>query len=427
MGTRRARLGARLPRTDRGRGTMERILREAEAVFRERGYEAASVSAICRRVGLAQGTFYLYFAGKEDVYVRLVEGLQNRIVAKLRASIADELNPRARLLGAYGVLLDFITENAGLFQVFREAEFVRPEIPMRLYATVCDELAQAVEKGIREGEFRPADPDIVAYAVLGAVFFLALRYVVWGDGVVPAQARRTGSDLIVRGIDCCPSEALPVLPGRGPTERGEKVSPPAAEGAEGGEVTRRTLLRAAERAFGQAGFHRTTVATITYLAGVGQGTFYLHFPSKVAVFSELVREIGRGFRRQQSVAVAGCTDRRSAEAVGLRSFLDWVRDHPGAYRILREAEFVDEGVGKGYYTRLAEGYRRGLAAAMERGEIRRCDAESLAYALLGMSHLSGQRWVLWEEASRRAEDVLPALVDFILRGVARTEGRPRQP
>lgn len=414
----------RLPRTERGRETLERILGSAEEVFRERGYEAASVSAICRRTGLAQGTFYLYFASKEDVYVRLVEGLQNRIVARLRASIADESNPRARLLGAYGALLDFISENPTLFQVFREAEFVRPEIPMRLYATVCGELAQAVEEGIREGEFRPVDPDIVAYAVLGAVFFLSLRYVVWGDGEVPACARHAGSELIFHGIDGCPSNALPVLPGRGPTS-GQKANPEEAEGGEGGEVTRRTLLRAAERAFGQAGFHRTTVATITYLAGVGQGTFYLHFPSKVAVFNELVQEIGRGFRRQQSVAVAGCADRRSAEEVGLRSFLDWVREHPGAYRILREAEFVDEGVGKGYYTRLAEGYRRGLAAAMERGEIRRCNAESLTYVLLGIAHLSGQRWALWEEASRRAEDVLPSLVDFILRGVGGAKGLPR--
>ncbi|MCX7750816.1 MAG: TetR/AcrR family transcriptional regulator [Candidatus Bipolaricaulota bacterium] len=189
------------------------------------------------------------------------------------------------------------------------------------------------------------------------------------------------------------------------------------EGAEGGEATRRALLRAAERAFGQAGFHRTTISTITYLAGVGQGTFYLHFPSKVAIFNELVREIGRGFRRRQTLAVAPYRDRRVVEVEGLRSFLHWVRDHPGAYRIVREAEFVDEGVGRWYYTRLAEGYAQGLAAAMERGEIRRLDPEALTYVLLGAAHLSGQRWALWE-AGGPADRVLPDLAALVLGGIA---------
>lgn len=374
-----------LPRTARGRDTMERLLRGAEEVFRQRGYEGASVSAICRHVGVAQGTFYLYFASKEDVYVRLVEELQTRLLGRLRAARTGG-SPVQQLLRSYDALLDGVVENAGLVQVFREAEFVRPEIPMRFYATLCGELAQVVEEGIAAGSFRKLDPEVVAYGVLGAVLFLSLRFVLWGDGDVSASARSVGADFIRSGIA---DRRVPLPPwsprGEVPTQAGPGA--PAGD-LEGGEATRQALLRAAERAFGQAGFHKTTVSTITYLAGVGQGTFYLHFPSKVAIFNELVREISRGFRRRQSLAVAPFPDRRLAEVEGLRSFFQWVRDHPGAYRIVREAEFVDEGVGKWYYTRLAEGYVRGLSAAMDRGEIRRSDPEALAYVLLGVAHLA---------------------------------------
>ncbi|MFZ2349790.1 MAG: TetR/AcrR family transcriptional regulator [Candidatus Bipolaricaulis anaerobius] len=407
---------SRLPRTDRGRATRERLLHGAEEVFRERGYKAASVSAICRRAGLAQGTFYLYFVSKEEVYVNLVEALQNDLVATLRSSTAPNPDPRAQLIGAYDALLDFISENAGLFQVFREAEFVRPEIPKRFYAAVCAELISVLEAGIAAGAFRDLDPEVVAYAVLGAVFFLAVRYVMWEGRAIPPEARRVGADLIRQGIA---GDRSPIKYGGEPASGSvqDSAAAPSPQGLEGGEATRHALLIAAERAFGQAGFHQTTISTITYLAGVGQGTFYIHFPSKVAIFSELVRKINREFRHQQSIAVAGCADRCSAEAVGLRAFLRWIRDHPGAYRIVREAEFVDEDVGKWYYTRLAEGYARGLAAAMERGEIRCCDIEALTYALLGVAHLSGQRWALWEEAHRPAEDVVPSLIWFILYGV----------
>ncbi|MCR4391184.1 MAG: TetR/AcrR family transcriptional regulator [Candidatus Acetothermia bacterium] len=408
--------GGRLPRTARGLETMARLLRGAEEVFRERGYEDASVSAICRRVGVAQGTFYLYFASKEEAYVRLVKELQSRLLAHLRRAGGGG-DPGDRLLRAYDALLNGVVENAGLVQVFREAEFVSPEIPMRLYATLCEELAQAVRAGVVAGSFREVDPEVVAYGILGAVLFLSLRFAIWGKGKVPAGARRVGADFIRLGIA---DRRTPLLPGPPGEEipAGERGSGPAAE-VEGGEATRQALLHAAERAFGQAGFHRTTVSTITYLAGVGQGTFYLHFPSKVAIFNELVREISREFRRRQSLAAAPYSDRRMAEVEGLRSFFHWVRDHPGAYRIVREAEFVDEGVGQWYYTRLAQGYVRGLSAAMDRGEIRRCDPEALAYLLLGVAHLSGQRWVLWEGARRPPEEALRSLGEFILWGVER--------
>jgi len=402
---------------------MERILRGAEEVFRERGYEAASVSVICRRVGLAQGTFYLYFVNKEEVYVRLVEDLQNKLIARLRVAIATDPDPCARLLNAYNALLDCITDNVGLFQVFREAEFVRPEIPMRFYAAACAELGNIVRAGIAEAIFRNLDAEVVAYAILGAVFFLSLRFVIWGEGAVPPVARRVGADLILRGIS---GGSGPIGDGERPSPAPSRLGKAVREDLEGGEATRRALLVAAERAFGQAGFHGTTVSTITYLAGVGQGTFYLHFPSKVAIFSELVREISREFRHRQSIAVAPCADRRTVEAEGLHSFLRWVRDHRGAYRILREAEFVDEGVGKWYYTRLAQGYARGLAAGMDRGEIRRCDPEAVAYALLGIGHFAGQRWELWGGA-RAAEEVLPDLVSLVLYGVLAGADAPDDP
>lgn len=408
--------GDRLPRTARGWETLENLLRGAETVFRERGYEAASVSAICRQAGLAQGTFYLYFANKEDAYVRLVESLQNQLVARLRAAVSAASNPLVGLRSAYDVLLDCFSENADLFQVFREAEFVRQEIPTRFYGAVCGELIGIVKAGVATGTFRDLDPEVVAYAVLGAVLFLCLRFAVWGGNGIPQDVRQVGMDLILHGI-AADSRRIEAQESPWPAGSWSGKPAPSSDEPEGGAATRRALLAAAERAFGEAGFHGTTVSTITYVAGVGQGTFYLYFPNKVAIFTELVREISREFRRRQTLAVAHCVDRTAAEVEGLRSFLRWVREHPGAYRIVREAEFVDEGVGKWYYTRLAEGYARGLAAAMDRGEIRRCDPEVLGYVLVGIAHFSGQKWALWEEANRPAEEVLPALIEFILHGV----------
>lgn len=54
------------------------------------------------------------------------------------------------------------------------------------------------------------------------------------------------------------------------------------------ETTRTHILKAAERAFAQYGFDSSGVAEICQAAGVSKGAFYYHFPSKQAVFLELL-------------------------------------------------------------------------------------------------------------------------------------------
>lgn len=55
-----------------------------------------------------------------------------------------------------------------------------------------------------------------------------------------------------------------------------------------GEECRARLLAAAAHEFAQHGYHETKVSTIVADAGVSQPTFYFYFPSKEAIFAELV-------------------------------------------------------------------------------------------------------------------------------------------
>src|SRR5947209_6409204 len=73
------------PATARGMRTRQELLSAAEVAFGERGYEAASISEITQRAGVAQGTFYVYFADKRSLFVELVDELSVR----LRRSLAD--------------------------------------------------------------------------------------------------------------------------------------------------------------------------------------------------------------------------------------------------------------------------------------------------------------------------------------------------
>lgn len=184
-----------------------------------------------------------------------------------------------------------------------------------------------------------------------------------------------------------------------------------------GEATRKKLLGAAERLFGREGYHRTSVAGITREAGVGHGTFYLYFESKEEIFRELVHHLSHELRSTIARAVEGLEHRLEVERVGFRTFFRFAREHRNLYRIVHEAESVDPSLARWYYERIGRGYAEGLRAAMEAGEIRRLDPEAVAYALAGIGHMLGVRWVLWEEREP-PEPWMETLLSFLRDGLA---------
>ncbi|KLU63170.1 putative HTH-type transcriptional regulator YvdT [Peptococcaceae bacterium CEB3] len=189
-----------------------------------------------------------------------------------------------------------------------------------------------------------------------------------------------------------------------------------------GEATRLKLLSAAEEVIGSKGYFRTSVVDITLKAGVAQGTFYVYFPGKQDIFEQLVRDLSHNLRREVSQALVGAQGRREAEEKGLAAFFSYVKKHRNLYRIVQEAEFVDEELYKWYYRRLAKGYVHGLQAAMEKGEFRPLDAETVAYALMGIADALGMRWILWEEKDV-PKSVINDAMTMIMEGLSAREGR----
>lgn len=190
-----------------------------------------------------------------------------------------------------------------------------------------------------------------------------------------------------------------------------------------GQRTRGKVLAAAEAVFGEMGYERASIVEITRAAGVAQGTFYVYFPSKKAVFVELVWELNRKLRKSLRMATDALVnpDRFELERVGALTFLRFVQEHENLYRIVRQAEFVDEELYREYYRELSAGYRRGLEASMDKGEIRRFDPDALVYMLMGILDFVGMRWVLWE-GKLPPEAVLDDMLRFIRDGLRKREG-----
>src|SRR5712691_5857363 len=88
-----------MPRT---RSELERdakvaeIVEAAERRLHEGGYEALSVAAIARELGLAQNAIYWYFPSKDHLFVAALEGMLQKIAA--RKPTREEAGPVERIL-----------------------------------------------------------------------------------------------------------------------------------------------------------------------------------------------------------------------------------------------------------------------------------------------------------------------------------------
>lgn len=209
-----------------------------------------------------------------------------------------------------------------------------------------------------------------------------------------------------------------------PMSQPHPAGPLPAPKTQRGERTRQRILDAAEREIGARGFAEASIATITAEADVAQGTFYLYFRSKEEVLRELVLRMGRRLRHHLTRAIMGAPDRLEAERLGIRAFLQFVRENPNLYRVVAESQFVDPAIHRAYYEEFAAGYRDLLAEAEARGEISPGDPEVRAWALMGVTDMVGRRFSLYD-TSETLDRAAEAAFDFVAHGIAPRAGGSR--
>lgn len=187
-----------------------------------------------------------------------------------------------------------------------------------------------------------------------------------------------------------------------------------------GRQTRDKLLQAAEIEFGSQGFHDASISSITKQAGVALGTFYNYFESKEEIYRALVGYMSHRVRSWIAARVADAPDRISAERKGLQAYLEFVREHPGLYRIIAEAEFVANDAFMEHYSGIATSYTANLRSASERHEIRDGDSEVWSWAIMGMMVFLGMRYGEWDQITDPA-DVARRASDLLANGLAPKE------
>jgi AcrR family transcriptional regulator len=144
------------------------ILEAAQRVFAEKGYADAKVADIAQAAGVATGTVYGIFPGKEDLY-RAVHRENLDELARVYAAIPSFHSVRETLLARSEMTTRFLTSRPDYLRIYlREAErwgFDPNDLPGDAAAFVDLSL---FERGVRNGELVEEDPQLLQSLMLAS-------------------------------------------------------------------------------------------------------------------------------------------------------------------------------------------------------------------------------------------------------------------
>ena len=155
-----------------------RLLEEGARLFVAHGYDSASIEQVIAAVGIARGTFYLYFPDKKELFTAIIAGIYQPLIVVLEETLED----MQRDVSTEGQQIRYIRtaiELAGILEGqkdllplhFREAWSSNAAgDALRVWRHRIELQAKGlVIEAQRLGLFRGVDPQLFVLAVMGSI------------------------------------------------------------------------------------------------------------------------------------------------------------------------------------------------------------------------------------------------------------------
>ena len=205
-GTSRAPLRADDGRLARGRRSRARIREAAGSLFRERGFDGATLRAIAERAGMGASSIYRHVQSKEELLIEELSEMQEEAWMRFR-KVDDRNRPTAdRLREFFDVQHELLVQDRDLTTIALRAttktEARVAKRVLKLYDRTIGLLMEILQRGRMKKDLAK-DVDVLEAARLLFHITNGAR-IPWANGMVSDDACREsihqGVDLLFRGI-----------------------------------------------------------------------------------------------------------------------------------------------------------------------------------------------------------------------------------
>jgi AcrR family transcriptional regulator len=189
------------------------------------------------------------------------------------------------------------------------------------------------------------------------------------------------------------------------------------------EQRRRQLLDVACEVFAAAGFHATSMDDVANAAGVTKPVLYQHFPSKRALFTELLDDVGRQLLTELHTATGAVETGRERVEAGFEAYYRFVTGNRPAFKLIFGASVRNDPEFAEVADRVLHDAADAISELIEietTAEHRRV----LAHAVVGIAEATSRHALTDPAASQDATELarwVSELAWFGLRGVRADE------
>jgi AcrR family transcriptional regulator len=187
---------------DKRRHKRIEILRSAAAAFRRRGYHGATTAEIARSLRMTKGSLYYYFRDKEEILFFCHDYSLDILLELLERVEAGAQPADAKLRELIEAFVHMIIDELRGTALTLDLDALSPA-HLRSVIAKRDRFDKGIrrilEEGVRAGLFRPADPKLLSFAMLGAVNWITR----WFDPRGTASSQEIGrafADYLVAGL-----------------------------------------------------------------------------------------------------------------------------------------------------------------------------------------------------------------------------------
>ncbi len=182
------------------------IIEGALQVFGEKGYEATTISEICKKAKISDATLYEYFNSKEDVLFSIAEYYTGAEIGKLKEINHYIHNTRERMRMLIQAHLEFYENNplyssVALLTLKGNRRFVQSDA-YKVVKESARAFVDVYQEGVDKGIFRSdLDKYLVRNMILGFIEHLVIQWLLVGRPEKISPYRDTIFEMVMRSIE----------------------------------------------------------------------------------------------------------------------------------------------------------------------------------------------------------------------------------